>query len=132
MSRRTQTENTSADDVRIETELPAAMATIRDYIDQRIDDIKQAERLTPWNKAKMMAFKEIRDLIEPQAPLPQAPQPEAPLPQAPEGEVTDDVPTPAEGPIDAESQAERVESSSDLAPQPEAPTGTPAEDYEPF
>lgn len=78
--------------------VPEEVTLIMGFIDARIAEIESRERITPWNKAKLMAFKEVREVVAPPAPaVPQAADPF----QEPVEETQEVVPTaPEEAPVE--------------------------------
>lgn len=51
---------------------------VLERVEGRISQIEGHEKITPWNKAKLMAFKEVRVMLNPPAPeeTPAVPEPE--------------------------------------------------------
>lgn len=60
-----------------EVQTGVAEVNVLERVESRISQIEGKEKITPWNKAKLMAFKEVRDmLVPPPAETPAAPEPE--------------------------------------------------------
>lgn len=59
--------------------LPEEVQAIKQYIEGRIAAIESADRITPWNKAKAMAYRDVLGVISPaDPPAPPTPSPEPP------------------------------------------------------
>lgn len=110
--------------------MPEEVQAIHDYLVERIGKIDAAEKLTPWNKAKRMAFQEILDVVTPTPPAEATPTPEpeveVPAAQepAPEPEPTQEDPAEVAGEETsvAETFAEAIANSVEVEPEPEPAT----------
>ncbi len=46
-------------------QMPEEVRVINQWLDQRMTGIQARDKVTPWNKAKLIAFQEVKDLITP-------------------------------------------------------------------
>lgn len=48
-------------------EMPEEVRLLKHYIESRVEEIESGN-VTPWNKAKLLAFRELLEVIEPKKP----------------------------------------------------------------